>query len=65
MMGWIIALCIVGLVLGGLRLSARLSRQAFEIAVVAMIISLAGYGWQGSPDMGGSPIRAPSEQMHR
>lgn len=55
-MGWIVALVLSGGVLAGLHLSGRLARPAVEIAVVAMLIALAGYGWQGSPDMAGNPV---------
>jgi cytochrome c-type biogenesis protein CcmH len=55
-MGWIFPILFATITLGGLKLSGRLNRTAFELAVVAGLISLAGYAWQGAPSLGGSPI---------
>ena len=55
-MGWGIALIFAALALGGLALSRRLTRTALMIACAALLIALAGYGWQGSPDMAGTPV---------
>ena len=57
MMGWAIALGFAALALGGLALSRRLTRTAQMIAGAALLIALAGYGWQGSPDMAGTPVQ--------
>lgn len=58
MIGWLIALTLAGLTLVFLRLPEKRSREAFEIVLVAVIVALAGYAWQGSPGMAGSPVQA-------
>jgi len=55
-MGWAIAFAFAALAFAGLALSRRLIRDALVIAGAALLIALAGYGWQGSPDMAGTPI---------
>ncbi|MEQ1547059.1 MAG: hypothetical protein ABL918_00255 [Chakrabartia sp.] len=55
-MGWIFPIMFTAMTLGGLKLSGRLNRTAFELAIVAGLIGLAGYAWQGAPSLGGSPI---------
>lgn len=60
-MGWLFAILFAALTLGGLWLSGRCPRLALEIAAAALLVGLAGYGWQGSPDMAGAPVnRAPA-----
>lgn len=60
-MGWLFALAFAALSLFALYRSGRCSRQALELAGVAVLIALAGYGWQGRPDMPGQPT-TPSIQ---
>jgi len=55
-MGWIFAFGSAALSLGALWLSGRCSRLALEMAAAALLIGIAGYGWQGSPDMPGKPV---------
>jgi cytochrome c-type biogenesis protein CcmH len=55
-MGWLFPILFAVLVLAGLKLSGRLSRTALELAVVAALVGLAGYAWQGSPSLAGSPV---------
>ena len=55
-MGWGIALGFAAMAMGGLALSRRLTRDALMIAGAALLIALAGYAWQGSPDMAGTPV---------
>ena len=47
-MGWLFAALLAVLTLGGLYLSKLCSRLALELTGVAVLIALAGYGWQGS-----------------
>ena len=61
MIAWLIAITLAGLLLGLLKLSGRVSRQGLEIAVVAVLIALAGYSWQGRPDMPGHPVSRSAE----
>ena len=56
LMGWFFALGFAFLTMVGLALYGRLTRDALMIAVAATLIALAGYGWQGSPDMAGTPV---------
>lgn len=58
MMAWIIALGMALLVLGFLYLSGRCSRMALEISGALLMVGLAGYAWQGSPEMSGHPVTA-------
>ncbi|MDE2596046.1 MAG: hypothetical protein KGL44_04115 [Sphingomonadales bacterium] len=63
-MGWMFAIGFAALAFAGLYFSGRCSRQALEIAGAALLVGLAGYGWQGSPDLPGNPVAAtpPSAQ---
>lgn len=58
-MGWIAALLLGALTFGALRASGRCPRLALEICGAAILVALAGYGWQGSPGMPGHPVEAP------
>jgi cytochrome c-type biogenesis protein CcmH len=55
-MGWLFVIVFAALAFVALYLSRRCSRMALEIAAVALLIGVAGYGWQGSPDMPGQPV---------
>lgn len=55
-MGWLFALLFATLSLAALWRSGRCSRLALELAVAVVLIGLAGYGWQGSPDLPGQPV---------
>lgn len=57
---WIIALVLGGSVLLALKASGQCPRGALEIGAVAVLIALAGYSWQGKPDMPGHPVSAPA-----
>lgn len=55
-MAWVIACMLsIGAVLL-LYASGKCSRLALEIAVASVLIALAGYSWEGSPDMPGNPV---------
>ena len=55
-MGWIFAISLAGLTMLGLYLSGRCSRLALELGVAMLLAGIAGYGWQGSPDLQGHPV---------
>lgn len=55
-MGWLIVAILAALTFTALYFSRRCSRQALELAGAAILIALAGYGWQGSPEMPGNPV---------
>lgn len=55
-MGWVIALLMAALAWIGLWRSGRCPRAALEVAAAALLLALAGYGWQGSPGMMGKVV---------
>jgi cytochrome c-type biogenesis protein CcmH len=55
-MGWIFPLGFAGLAFLALVLSRRCSRMALELSGAILLVAVAGYGWQGSPDMAGHPV---------
>lgn len=59
-MGWVIAVPLALIAWLGLAASGRCSRLALELAAAAVLLALAGYAWQGSPDMAGHPVKAVS-----
>lgn len=59
-MGWIIAAVLAAATFAALYFSRRCSRQALELIAAALVLALAGYGWQANPDMPGNPISGSS-----
>lgn len=55
MTGWLIAFGLVIVVAAGVILIGRLPRASWEIVGAALLLGLAGYAWQGSPGLAGSP----------
>ncbi len=55
-MGWLYILVFAALTFAALWKSKRLHRTALELTAVAILIGLAGYAWQGSPSLEGSPV---------
>lgn len=55
-MAWLIVIALGALSLLALYASGRCSRLALEIAGVAVLVALAGYAWQGSPNLSGHPV---------
>lgn len=54
-MGWIFAIALAALSILALWKSGYCSRMALELGAAAALVALAGYGWQGSPNMAGQP----------
>lgn len=54
-MAWIGAVLLAVAALLGIHLSSKGQRLIVECALAALLIGLAGYAWQGSPDLSGSP----------
>lgn len=57
-MGWLILLCFVAGSFSYLRFTKRCTRQALEICAAALLVGMAGYAWQGSPDIPGNSVGA-------
>jgi cytochrome c-type biogenesis protein CcmH len=55
-MGWIAIFALAALVYVALWKSGRCSRLALEISGAALLLGIAGYAWQGKPDMPGNPV---------
>lgn len=55
-MGWAIVSMLSAVAILLLYASGRCPRAALEIGAVAVLIALAGYSWQGSPEMDGHPV---------
>ena len=55
-MGWVFVLGLAALTFAALWFSHRCSRMALEIGGAALLIGIAGYAWQGSPNMPGHPV---------
>jgi cytochrome c-type biogenesis protein CcmH len=52
-MGWLFLFVFAGVTFAGLWRSRLLNRTGLEIAAVAILVGLAGYAWQGSPNLSG------------
>jgi cytochrome c-type biogenesis protein CcmH len=55
-MGWVFPFAFAGLAMLAFWLWRPKSRLALEILAAAVLIAIAGYAWQGSPDMPGHPV---------
>lgn len=55
-MGWLLILIFGGLGFAGLWRFGAMSRPALELSGAALLLALAGYAWQGSPMVAGSPV---------
>ncbi len=63
MSGWLIVCCLAALafVVGAMIL--RLPREGWTLFAAALIFGLAGYAWQGSPDLPSSPKSMQSRAL--
>ena len=59
-MGWIFPILVSAAILLALYRSPSVNRRAFELCVVAVLVGLAGYAWQASPDL---PETRPAKLM--
>ena len=55
-MGWLFAAALTALSFAALWFSKRCSRLALELAGALLLVGLAGYAWQGTPQMPGNPV---------
>lgn len=56
--GWLILVLLLLAVAAGLYPFARRDKGALQFLAAALLLALAGYGWQGSPDEPGRPKQA-------
>ncbi len=61
-MGWVAILVLAALAGIGLWRFGRLPRAALELLGAALLLGLAGYAWQGSPGLAGSPKPPPVDE---
>jgi cytochrome c-type biogenesis protein CcmH/NrfG len=62
-MGWVIVLVLVVLTGGLLGWFVRRDRAALQFLGAALLVALAGYAWQGRPDMPGRPKAPPPRSV--
>lgn len=60
-MGWVFLLVFAGAALAGLWRIAGLRGSALELLGAALLLGVAGYAWQGTPSLPGSPTPPPAE----
>lgn len=63
-MGWGIVFVLAAITALGLLLFGRLPRKLWELTGAALLIGVAGYAWQGSPGLRGTP-RDPAKLASR
>ncbi len=61
-MGWLAIILLSALVLLALWRLARFGRTGLQLAAAALFVAMAGYAWQGSPGLAGSPVPPPERQ---
>lgn len=61
-MGWVIIVALALLVGLGLWRFGGMPRAALELLASALLLGLAGYAWQGSPTLAGSPKPPPADE---
>jgi cytochrome c-type biogenesis protein CcmH/NrfG len=62
MSGWVLILLLGAAALFALWRFARLDRTILQFVASALLLGMAGYAWQGSPGLAGSPKRPPARQ---
>jgi cytochrome c-type biogenesis protein CcmH/NrfG len=61
-MGWLFIVLLALVVLAFLWRFGRLDRSGIQFAAAALLLALAGYAWQGHPDLAGQPRRAAAHR---
>jgi len=61
-MGWLILLVLALAAFGGIWRFGGLDRAGLQLLASALLLALAGYAWQGRPDLAGSPRTPPESQ---
>lgn len=59
-MGWVMVIAMAAVAFLALWRIGRLPRQSWELVGAGLLLGLAGYAWQGSPGLAGTPIAAKS-----
>jgi cytochrome c-type biogenesis protein CcmH len=62
-MGWIAMIGLALATFAGLWRFVGRDRAALQLLGAALLLALAGYAWQGRPDLGGRPKPPPSRQL--
>ena len=57
MIGWLPVLMIAAMVIGGVLLFVPRRKQIWPAIAAAVVLGLAGYAWQGSPEQASSPAQ--------
>jgi cytochrome c-type biogenesis protein CcmH/NrfG len=57
-MGWFIILIVALIVFAALWHFAKLERGPLQFVLAALLLAMAGYAWQGRPNLDGAPRRA-------
>ncbi|WP_310533479.1 hypothetical protein [Novosphingobium sp.] len=55
-MGWIFMIGFAALALGALRLLTGRQWLVVELGGALLLVAMAGYAWQGNPDLPGQPV---------
>lgn len=63
MIGWLILLVLILLVAAALWRFAGFPRGGTELMLAVILLSVAGYAWQGHPDMAGRPVQAQEKGL--
>ena len=62
MIGWLILLVLAAAAFGLVWRFGRVDRAGAQLVAAALLLGLAGYAWQGSPGLAGSPRGAAQRQ---
>jgi tetratricopeptide (TPR) repeat protein len=62
LMGWVVILIFAAFVMLGLWRFGKMRRAALELLGAALLLGIAGYAWQGSPTLAGSPKPPPADE---
>lgn len=62
MTGWLALILLAAAVLAAMWRFARLDSATLQLVASALLLGLAGYAWQGSPGLAGSPKAAPETE---
>jgi cytochrome c-type biogenesis protein CcmH/NrfG len=61
-MGWLVLLVLAIAAFVAVWRFGRLDRSGLQLLAAALLLALAGYAWQGRPDLAGSPKAPPETQ---